>query len=307
MHFYTLSGLTVASDVVLPGALACEHAAVADVTVCAGPVPTTLAEPTYSGPIWQIAGKEVLLTVPNVARFWLKDGREIAFEADAAADEADVTAFIVGSVFGILLHQRKYIALHASAVRVNDKAILFCGASGAGKSTLAAALGQRGYPLLSDDICALSVPANGTPMAYPDGRQLKLWAHSIDRLSLAERRAGRLRRTLEKFYVEPPEATSAPLPVGAVYMLREARPPHTPRIERPNVVDATVLLRRNAYRPLLVIRMEQRADYFRAAAALADTAGIFHLTRAFDFARMPDTLGMLERHWLDLGLLEKAA
>ncbi len=307
MHFYTLSGLTVASEIVLPGALACAHPAVADVTVRAGPVPATLAEPTYTGPIWQIAVNEVLLSVPDIARFWLKDGREIAFQADTAADEADVTAFIVGSVFGILLHQRKYIALHASAVCVNGKAILFCGASGAGKSTLAAALGQRGYSLLSDDICALSIPANGAPIAHPDGRQLKLWANSIDRLSLAERRAGRLRRTLEKFYVEPPEATSTPLPVGAVYVLREARPPHAPGIERPNVVDATVLLRRNAYRPLLVIRMEQRADYFRAAAALAGTAGIFHLTHAFNFARMPDTLGMLERHWQELGLLEKAA
>jgi GTPase SAR1 family protein len=210
-------------------------------------------------------------------------------------------------VFGILLHQREQIVLHASAVRVNGRAVLFCGPSGAGKSTLAAALAQRGYPLVNDDFCTVTANGADGPLVHPDGRQLKLWAQAIDRLDLAQSRGERVRKSLEKFYVEPSEVFTEPLALGAVYALREARPPHASGIERPNVVDAALILRRNAYRPLLVRRMDQKANYFHAATTIANVAGIFNLTRALDFAKMPEVITTLERHWLEQRLTEKAA
>jgi hypothetical protein len=278
-----------------------------DVTIRRAPVPATLENARASGPTWAIADKRFLLRIPEVARFLLSDGREIAFEPEPGAEAADIPVFILGTVFGILLHQREQIVLHASAVRVNGNAILFCGSSGAGKSTIAAALAQRGFPLVTDDVCAITVTGAGTPMVHPDGRQLKLWAQAIEKLDLMASRGERVRSRLEKFYVEPGEVFSEPLPLGAVYALREARPPHTPGIERPNVVDAALILRRNAYRPLIVNRMGQKAGYFHAATTIANVAGIFHLTRALDFAAMPEVVSWLERHWQEIGLMEKAA
>ena len=38
--------------------------------------------------------------------------------------------------------------------------------------------------------------------------------------------------------------------------------------------------------------MEQKADYFHAATAIANAAGIFHLTRALDFAAMPEVIAL---------------
>jgi hypothetical protein len=307
VHFYRVSGLSVGSEIVLPGLIAmAADRGPPDVTIRSRPVPTALENASASGPTWQIADKRFLLRIPDVARFLLSDGREIAFEPESGADVADIPIFVLGTVFGILLHQREQIVLHASAVRVNGKAVLFCGASGAGKSTMAAALAQRGYPLATDDLCAITV-IDGMPVVHPDGRQLKLWAQAIDRLELAESRGDRVRSRLEKFYVEPGESFGGPLPLGAVYALREARPPHTPGIERPNVVDAALILRRNAYRPLLVSRMGQKANYFHAATTIANVAGIFHLTRPLDFAAMPKIVGWLEQHWLEIGLMEKAA
>ena len=309
VHFYRVAGLAVASEIALPGAIAAAEPANAtpDIVVRAGSVPEALPQASARGPTWEIAGDKFLLHIPGVARFLLSGGREIVFAAAAGVDAADISIFLAGTVLGILLHQRGQVVLHASAVRVNGKAVLFCGASGAGKSTLAAALAQRGFPLVTDDFCAVTKGGAGAPMVQPDGRNLKLWAQTIEKLDLAERRGAPVRNCLQKFFVEPAAVFSEPLPLAAVYALREARPPLQAGIERPNVVDAALVLRRNAYRPQLVNRMGQKADYFRAATAIANIAGIFHLTRALNFERMPEVVAQLEQHWTDIGLTERAA
>ncbi len=307
MQFYRVSGLSVASEIDLPGLIAGAPERAPQVTIRRGPVPDHLPEATAAGPTWEIAGKQFLMRIPDIARFLLVAGSEIVVAPEKGGAAADIPIFILGTVFGILLHQREQIVLHASAVRVNGKAVLFCGSSGAGKSTLAAALAQRGYPLVTDDLCTLTADGSAAPLVHPDGRQLKLWAQAIERLDLAQQRGERVRQSLEKFYVEPSQVFTEPLALGAVYALREARPPHAPGIERPNVVDAALLLRRNAYRPLLVRRLDQKANYFHAATTIANNAGIFYLTRTLDFAKMPEVIAALEAHWLDLRLTEKAA
>lgn len=303
MHFYCVSGLSVRSDIDLPGLItAGADRDPPDVTVRQHPVPIALEGATSRGPTWEIAGDQVLMRIPGVARFLLRAGRDIAFDAEDGTPPSDIAIFIIGTVFGILLHQREHIVLHASAVRVGDKAVLFCGPSGAGKSTIAAALVQRGYPLLNDDVCAIGLDHRGAPVAHSDGRQLKLWAHAINHLDLADRRGAAVRSKLEKFYVEPHDSFAQPLPLGAVYALRETRPPHRDGIERPNVVDAALLIRRNAYRPRLVVAMQQKGAYFQAAANIAAKAGVFFLTRPLDFAQMSDVIGRLEEHWSAIGL-----
>ena len=318
LRFYEICGLKVASDVSLPGVhpatanpsagdVSPAEQSPADVTITSGPVPASLHDATTAGPTWQIAGERFLLCVPRVARFLLSAGRTVVVEAEPGADPDDIPAFLIGTVLGILLHQRGQIVLHASAVAVNGKAILFCGRSGAGKSTLAAALAQRGLPLVTDDLCAISMGTNGVPLIAPDGRQLKLWTHSIDHLDLEDRRGSRVRGRLEKFYLDPDQVFDRALPVAAIYALREARPPYRAGIEAPNVVDAALILRRNAYRPQLVKRMLQDAAYFQAATAIANNAGLYYLTRALNFASMPTVIARLEQHWRDVGICDKAA
>jgi hypothetical protein len=305
---YLVSGLHVASDIALPGLIPLASGlGTSDIAIRAGAVPTELDGASSSGPSWQMAGDRFLITVPDVIRMLLIGGAEMLYEPEGSTSAEEAAIFLSGTGFGILLHQRGRVVLHASAVRVQDSAVLFCGPSGAGKSTLAAALVDGGYDLVTDDFCGVSIGTDGVPWIEPDGRQLKLWQNSIDRLSLAERRAAPVRPELEKYYVEPRAATAAALPLAAVYVLQEARPPNAPGIVQPNIIDGALMVRNNAYRPSMVRRMAQADLYFQAAAAIAGRAGVFTLNREMNFKRFPEVIGWLETHWRDLGLLGRAA
>ena len=306
MHFYRVAGLGVASEIELPGLIApARQDGRPEVTIRRGPVPAHLEGAQSVRPTFEIAGDRFLLRIPGVARFLLHAGREMTVEAEAP--DGDVAIFIIGTVFGILLHQRDQAVLHASAVKVGDRAVLFCGASGAGKSTMAAALGQRGYAMLADDVCAITTAESGRPMAQADGRHLKLWGQAIDKLDLGEWRGAAVRSKLEKFYVEPAVASSEALPVGAVYVLRESRPPQPDGIEQPSFVDAASLIRQNAYRPRLVKDLGQNDGYLQSAASIIATAGLYILRRPLDFGAMPGVIGRLETHWRETGLLGAAS
>lgn len=302
MFSYRVSGLAVASEVDLPGLIPGDPDRAPEVTIRRDQVPMELDEPLATGPTWQRTERRFLVRVPDVARFLLEDGRSITFEAEDGAGLQDVAVFLSGSVFGMLLHQRNHIVLHAGAVLVGGKAVLFCGPSGAGKSTLAAALGERGYPLVADDQCAIDADAPGGPRIHPDGRQLRLWERSIRELGLGARQGASMRNRLRKFYVDPVVANEAPVTVGAVYLLEEIRDNDQPEIDRPNIVDATRLLTANAYRPMLIDKLGQQQVYFQGGTTIAATAGIFRLRRHFTFEAMAATVAMLEAHWAAIGL-----
>lgn len=306
VHCYRVSGLAVRSEIRLPGLIPLDDVVAPDVTISAVDVPDALHDVLASGPNWQRSANQFLLELPTIGRFLLEGGHSIGFARAPDIGDQDIAIFLAGNVFGILLHQRNHIVLHASAIAVNGKAVLFCGISGAGKSTLAAALGARGYTLVTDDQAAITLDASGAPIVHPDGRFLKLWSKSIDALALDERKGEAMRDRMEKFYVEPGTASTDAMPVGAVYVLAEDRPPRAAGIVRPNVVDASRLLIANAYRPVLVRRMGQRQAYFQIGAAIAHAAGIFTLARPLRFNAMDETVARLEAHWAQIGLTPAA-
>ena len=305
-HTYRVAGLSVRSDVVLPGLIAGGTDDLpADVAIRHTPVAPELDGATASGPTWQMADDRFLLRIPDIARFLLTGGRDIAFDMENGRAPDEAAPFLLGTVFGILLHQRRRIVLHASAVCVGGKAVLFCGPAGAGKSTLAASLMQRGYPSVADDLCGIDL--NPAPMVHPDGRRLKLWAEAIARLDLGASQGELVRHGVRKYYVESPAMYRDALPVGAVYLLRDVYAPHSPGITPVNIVDAALLLQRGAFRPALVRRMGLREEYFRAAAAIVNAAGVFVLRRPFGFVAMPRVIAWLEDHWAAIGLMARAA
>lgn len=298
---YRACGLDIRSDIELPGLRPRVSATdVAPVSITQGPVPEEIdALILKAGPNWQRSADAFLLKIPGLARFLIGGRSSITYQPDDGIAADDLTAFLTGSVLGILLHLRQSVVLHASAVLVGGQAVLFCGASGAGKSTLCAALGKRGHPMLSDDLCVLAPGRDGRLWTESDGRQHKLWERSLRSLDLEEQRGAGVRHQINKFYVRPRSIHADAAPVTRLYQLVEQRNGEAPGIEPLALADAAIMVRQNAFRPRMMWQLEQKTDYFRVAAQLYAHARFARFRRPFDFSGIEQGLDMLERDWAD--------
>lgn len=298
MFLYRISGVTVASEVALSGALPLA-AGEPDVVIRQGPVAETLPNPSTSAPNWEDDGERFLMRTPGVGRFLAAHGREVTFEPEAGVPAADCAVYLQGTMLAMLLNQRGGILLHASAVAAGGKAVLFCGDSGEGKSTLAAALSLRGHAVLGDDVCVVRFDAAGGPIVSADARQLKLKDTTIAAIGLDDRRGGAAPG--QKTYVRPPLEAAAELPLGAIYVLCSVEEGED-RVQPLGGARAFRALAANAFRPGLVQRSGQGPRYFLGGAKILRHAGVFALRRRRDLATLANTAERLESHWREIGL-----
>ena len=128
----------------------------------------------------QSRGGDAVLTIGKVARYSIRGGREIAIDPHPGVSERKLRLFLLGSVMGILCHQRRLLPLHANDILVNGSVAAFAGRRGIGKSTLAAHFQSRGYAEICDDVCVAGFDENGRPVAWPGLPRLKLWRDAAE-------------------------------------------------------------------------------------------------------------------------------
>lgn len=81
------------------------------------------------------------------------------------SDPLQIQQYVLSSGLGIILHQKRILVLHGSAVEKEGEAIIFIGESGNGKSSTAYNFVKNGYSLLSDDLSVIRFE-KGTPYVY---------------------------------------------------------------------------------------------------------------------------------------------
>jgi hypothetical protein len=297
-YAYRICGLRVASEIDLPGAIPLANDdAPPEVTIRLARVLEGLEEVTESGPNWQMAGDSLLLHVPRLARYLIKGGRSIEVELAPGATEHDASAFMLGTSLGILLHQRGALVLHGAAVARAGSAIAICGRSGAGKSTLAAALCHVGFEFVTDDLCAVELDAAQRPVVEPDGRRLKLWRDSMEKLELVASQGVAVREGFEKYLFAPPAVAKAAPRLAAIYVLRESRPPRPDGIAPLSTPDAMRMLDVEAYRPGLRARLGSKPAMLGQGAAMLCHARVFRLVYPRNFDQLDVTVATLRQHW----------
>lgn len=178
--------------------------------------------------LWQLDGDRYLLRYQS----WLdaNDAWTVTIARDRltiqwspGVDPTDIPTVLQGGALACLLLLRDVPTLHAAAIDTGDGAILILGDSGAGKSTTAASLIRQGYRLVADDTAALE-ERNGEVVVHPGLPRLRILEDSAIALgwNVAELPAVfQHESNARKWFIDGGTTSNAPLPVRAIYVLRQ--------------------------------------------------------------------------------------
>jgi len=298
---YYWAGLRIVSEIALPSLMACADQIGSSVSIRRARLPETLASVTAVFPEGQCNDNELLLNIPDVARYLIRSGSEILVDQAANSNLGDVAAYLLGTAFGVLCHQRGTYPLHGSAIDIVDGCVAFVGDSGAGKSTMVAALASRGHQVISDDLCVLEASEQGVRL-WPGLNRLRLWEDALAALDCDQPGIERELRGLNKYLVptQPIRNPRTPRRLQRVYQLAAAADGDPTTITRLQGAATLEVLMQNIYRVAIAERMGRKANLFVTCAAAAREVAVYRFSRPLGFQILPDVLKVLEEHLHEL-------
>lgn len=301
---YTLAGVRIVSDLPLPGLTSCadEISIGNEIVIRCARVPKSLSTVDMAFPDGQCNENELLLDIPEVGRYLLRGGNEILVDQAPASNHGDLCVYLLGTVFGVICHQRGILPLHASAIDVAEGCVAFVGESGAGKSTLVAALAARGHQVIADDVCFLRLGDKGDVRTWPGVSRIRLWEESLDALDYRGPGVEQETRGSNKYLlpVSPPRNPIEPRRLRRVYQLHAALNGGAACVNRVQGASAIEVLMQNVYRLGLAEHMGHKPAAFVACAAMARDVPVFRFSRPMGFDVLRQGVEFLEDHLRDI-------
>lgn len=176
MFQYKAFGLNISSEIKLPGMIEIDESR-SDVKLSLGKVNHLVSQPVLEGANYIVDQENVYIWWDDIGKVKISNGNQIIVEPLSdleGSDETNIIPFLLGPVMSILLHQRGFLVLHGSSVKINNEAIAFLGYRGLGKSTTAIQLYKKGYSIITDDILAIDFDQDGLPFIYPGYPHVRL-------------------------------------------------------------------------------------------------------------------------------------
>jgi hypothetical protein len=178
-HHYRALGLALASRIEFPQFPPYRDRE-PDVVIDFGQVPEGLGPGRREGLKFQALDGRLLIRTERHADILVADGRKVLVQPRPGSSLDGIRMVLLGMGMGALLHQRGVLALHAGVVAGTRGAVALCARSGTGKTTLTAALVQRGFRILDDNLAPLDL-AGPEPRVQPGSPELKLCADTLAR------------------------------------------------------------------------------------------------------------------------------
>jgi len=273
-------GYTLSSEIPLPELLRCEQGNQVDLEIIKADLTHVWSEAVKNEDKIVVLDQKVMFLVPDTATFCIENGSIITVSPIEGSNEDKIRLYILGTCMGVLLMQRKVLPLHGSAIAIDGKAYAFVGHSGAGKSTLANILINRGYPLLSDDVIAVSLNHENKPIVVPSYPQQKLWQESIHVLGIDKRQYQPLFERETKYAVPvPSQYYGAPLPLAGVFELTKAE---DIGIEWNPIqgLDRLHTLFNHTYRNFLIARLDLMEWHFQISTRIVNVINMTRIRRS---------------------------
>lgn len=290
MYFYKAFGLNINSEISLPELSKGISEQPADLTVKLGNVklPKLRNTPIYRRGIKAQFGKgekgNLILHWPDVASFEAIDGDKLIV-APHTTDPNLLSLFTVSEALGLILFQRGYFLLHASAVKVGNEAWCFMGNPGAGKSTTAAAFIKGGCNLLSDDLTAITFDSDGAPYIIPAYPQLKIWDNTVNGLDYDRNNLQPVSEGVNKFSYQPSqEFEHKPVKLNAIYFIHKAKNQAVLKALSP--LEIPIQMIRNFPLPIEFLKEETLKQHFAQSFKCAGHAQIWKKRRPDGFANL---------------------
>jgi hypothetical protein len=289
-YTYTLGGIVIASEFEIEELTPSEEKA--DVTLKMGKTPEKLENATINKILVQVNSNEVILTIPDIAKFWIINDNEVIIEVLHPDKTADAQKYILSFILGVLSFKKGFYPLHGGGVIHNGEAYLFTAHSGAGKSTTVAGLQQRGFKSLADDICNLYIE-NEKIMMHPCFPRFKLWEDSLEMLNIKNVGEYKLRSDLQKFLIPVLNDFSiSPVPVKRIYLLVENREGKT-FMEEVLGKDKMEILRNNNYKPWMVKAFNILKEHFGLMSSISNKVEIKRFNRPLNKAKLNEMYDFL--------------
>ena len=297
---YCLYGLTIEADAPIDGAVAVTGGTPCDVGIHMQAMPPSAAALFAAAPIFDDENVTIIRH-DGAYGFAYADGTRFVIDAAAreiwaswppASTPEDTATYLLGPILAFVLRRRGTLALHASAVALDGRAIAIAAAPGGGKSTTATAFADRGAAVITDDVLPI-VWRGGQPWVLPGYPRVRLWPETVVARYGAAEALPRLTPTWTKRYLDVTSRfQSDPLPLGAVVVLG-ARIGGAPRIAPLIGHQAAMRLVTNSSMALY-LDASMRAEELHRVGALVDRVPLFAAYASDDIARIGELCDRIE-------------